>query len=158
MHLFAQVFGPFPGDDNVTYSYTHPLTSSGPLPNASTESANGQDGSNSQRKSNVCQPFYSPGLLTKIPRILGPSEIEALPMILQSLVVPLQDSDIRMQNVRCNMLVALPGGQAVLQEMLVFLAQWDLDEHELTYRLMVQVVSAILSNGKIRELYRAFRR
>jgi hypothetical protein len=75
-------------------------------------------------------------------------------MILQSLVVPTTDSDIRMQNIRCNMLITLPGGVNILREMFIFLAQWDLEETHLSYRLMQQVVSSILNNGKLTDLYR----
>ncbi|KAF8459411.1 hypothetical protein BGX38DRAFT_1264342 [Terfezia claveryi] len=69
--------------------------------------------------------YYKPGLLTDIPRILGPTEIEALPMIVQNSIASIDGTDKDMQGVRCNILLAQESGRALLRELLVFLGAWE---------------------------------
>lgn len=80
--------------------------------------------------------YYNPGFLTDIPRILGPSEIEALPMILHNGIAPIEGTDINMQSVRCNILLAQESGRALLRELLVFLGAWEVEERDFCYKMM----------------------
>lgn len=80
--------------------------------------------------------YYKPGLLTDIPRILGPTEIEALPMIVQNGIAPIDGTDKDMQGVRCNILLAQESGRALLRELLVFLGAWEVEERDFCYKMM----------------------
>lgn len=80
--------------------------------------------------------YYNPGLLTNIPPILGPSEIEALPMIIQNGIAPLEGTDKDMQSVRCNILLAQESGRALLRELLAFLGAWEVEERDFCYKMM----------------------
>lgn len=80
--------------------------------------------------------YYNPGFLTDVPRILGPSEIEALPMIIQNGIAPLEGSDKDMQSVRCNIFLAQESGRALLRELLVFLGAWEVEERDFCYKMM----------------------
>jgi palmitoyltransferase len=108
------------------------------------------------------------GLLTDIPLILGPPEIEALPMILQAGIV---DDRVRggdedeiqgirdapdMHAVRCNILLAQESGRNLLRELLIFIAAWDLQDDDLYFKLMMQIMGAILNNGLMPFAYQAF--
>lgn len=108
------------------------------------------------------------GLLTDIPLILGPPEIEALPMILQAGIVDdrvrhSDDEDIQairdepdMHAVRCNILLAQESGRNLLRELLIFIAAWDLQDDDLYFKLMMQIMGAILNNGLMPFAYHAF--
>jgi hypothetical protein len=111
------------------------------------------------------------GLLTDVPLILAPSEIEVLPMIIQSGIVPPPDptsagyttkeSEVtgmkNMHIVRCHILLAQDNGRNLLRELLIFVAAWDLREEELYFKIMAQVMEAILKNGLMPFSYHAFR-
>jgi len=111
------------------------------------------------------------GLLTDIPLILGPAEIEVLPMIIQTAVVAPEDSSkpgygetldeilaIRnMHIVRCHLLLAQDYGRNLIRELLIFVAAWDLRENELYFKLMSNIMEAILMNGLMPFSYHAFR-
>lgn len=108
------------------------------------------------------------GLLTDVPLILGPSEIEVLPMIVMSGIVPppLKTSDLNadeaiaimnMHTVRCHLLLAQDNGKNLLRELLIFVAAWDLREEELYFKFMVKIMEAILVNGLMPYAYHAFR-
>ncbi|KAF2098398.1 hypothetical protein NA57DRAFT_40837 [Rhizodiscina lignyota] len=111
------------------------------------------------------------GLLTDVPLILGPNEIEVLPMIILSGIVPplLPNSPgygstteetcaIRnMHTVRCHFLLAQDNGRNLLRELLIFVAAWDLREDELYFKFMVKIMESILSNGLMPFSYHAFR-
>ena len=110
------------------------------------------------------------GLLTDVPLILGPAEIEVLPMIIQSGIVPPvpgsqgygknehEATAIRnMHAVRCHLLLAQNNGQNLLRELLIFVAAWDLREEELYFKVMVKIMDAILLNGLMPFAYHAFR-
>lgn len=104
------------------------------------------------------------GLLTDIPLVLAPQEIEALPMIIQAGIVnglgnkgtgtgkERQD----MQGVRCNILLAQESGRNLLRELLIFIAAWDLQDHEFYFKMMMQIMEAILENGLMPFAYQAF--
>ncbi|KAL8786652.1 MAG: hypothetical protein Q9213_002681 [Squamulea squamosa] len=103
------------------------------------------------------------GLMTDIPLVLGPQEIEALPMIIQGGIVPnlaTKSGDGKanadMQSVRCNILLAQEAGRNLLRELLIFIAAWDLPEEELYFKLMIQIMEAILANGLMPFAYQAF--
>ncbi|KAF2092293.1 hypothetical protein K490DRAFT_22563, partial [Saccharata proteae CBS 121410] len=110
------------------------------------------------------------GLLTDVPLILGPSEIEVLPMIIMSGIVPSEPGqpgygstpeDVaamkNMHTVRCHLLLAQDNGRNLLRELLIFVAAWDLREEELYFKFMVKIMEAILTNGLMPFSYHAFR-
>lgn len=108
------------------------------------------------------------GLLTDVPLILGPSEIEVLPMIVMSGIVPPPISSlgatteeinaiVNMHTVRCHLLLAQDNGKNLLRELLIFVAAWDLREEELYFKFMVKIMEAILCNGLMPFAYHAFR-
>ncbi|KAF2197422.1 hypothetical protein GQ43DRAFT_484155 [Delitschia confertaspora ATCC 74209] len=110
------------------------------------------------------------GLLTDVPLILGPTEIEVLPMIIMAGIVPPSEgqpgynpdpsimANIRnMHTVRCHLLLAQDNGRNLLRELLIFVAAWDLREEELYFNFMMKIMEAILSNGLMPFAYHAFR-
>ncbi|KAF2193024.1 hypothetical protein K469DRAFT_730017 [Zopfia rhizophila CBS 207.26] len=110
------------------------------------------------------------GLLTDVPLILGPTEIEVLPMIIMAgIVEPAEgqpghnpDPEVlcnirNMTSVRCHLLLAQDNGRNLLRELLIFVAAWDLREEELYFKFMVKIMEAILSHGLLPFAYHAFR-
>ncbi|KAF2713730.1 hypothetical protein K504DRAFT_371208 [Pleomassaria siparia CBS 279.74] len=110
------------------------------------------------------------GLLTDVPLILGPTEIEVLPMIIMAGIVepsegqpgyhvdPTVFSSIKsMHGVRCHLLLAQDNGRNLLRELLIFVAAWDLREEELYFKFMVKIMEAILANQLLPFAYHAFR-
>ena len=103
------------------------------------------------------------GLLTDVPLVLGPTEIEALPMIIQAGVVDSfglkggeRNGAKNMQAVRCHILLAQESGRNVLRELLIFIAAWDLPDDEFYFKMMVQIMEAILKNGLMSHAYSDF--
>lgn len=99
------------------------------------------------------------GLLTDIPLVLGPQEIEALPMIIQIGICAARDVIIQgrdMQSMRCNILLAGESGRNLLRELLIFIAAWDLQDDEMYFKLMMQIMEAILENGLMPYAYQTF--
>ncbi|EXJ53939.1 hypothetical protein A1O7_09276 [Cladophialophora yegresii CBS 114405] len=107
------------------------------------------------------------GLLTDVPLVLGPTEIEALPMIIQAGIVDnfgskngtaaqQQGLKTNMQAVRCHILLAQEAGRNVLRELLIFIAAWDLPDDEFYFKMMVQIMEAILKNGLMSHAYSDF--
>ena len=102
------------------------------------------------------------GLLTDVPLILGPSEIEVLPMLIMSGIVP-PPSPTPTQNLhnthtlRTHLLLSQPPGRNLLRELLIFVAAWDLREEELYFKFMLKIMEAILRNGLMPYAYHAFR-
>ncbi|KAI1625321.1 spinocerebellar ataxia type 10 protein domain-containing protein [Exophiala viscosa] len=103
------------------------------------------------------------GLLTDVPLVLGPTEIEALPMIIQAGIVDNFGSKNgerqgvkNMQAVRCHILLAQEAGRNVLRELLIFIAAWDLPDDEFYFKMMVQIMEAILKNGLMSHAYSDF--
>nr|POF04588.1 copper transport protein 86 [Quercus suber] len=109
------------------------------------------------------------GLLTDVPLILGPSEIEVLPMLIMSGIVPpanlntstMSDEErnalTNMHTVRTHLLLSQSNGRNLLRELLIFVAAWDLREEELYFKFMVKIMEAILKNGLMPYAYHAFR-
>lgn len=88
------------------------------------------------------------GLLTEIPNILDPKQIEALHMIVKSCILDsagfgLTRAGENLQKTRCRMFLALDCGKSLLRELLVFIAVWDKDEHSLVFQVTTQIVEAI---------------
>ena len=99
------------------------------------------------------------GLLTDIPLVLGPQEIEALPMIIQIGICATRDVITQgrdMQGMRCNILLAGDSGRNLLRELLIFIAAWDLQDDEMYFKLMMQIMEAILENGLMPYAYQTF--
>ncbi|KAI9847478.1 MAG: copper transport protein [Sclerophora amabilis] len=102
------------------------------------------------------------GLLTDIPLVLGPNEIEALPMIIQAGIVDAFASPNpegihdNMQAIRCNILISQESGRGLLRELLIFIAAWDLVEEALYFKIMMQITDAILKNGLVPFTYQSF--
>jgi palmitoyltransferase len=95
------------------------------------------------------------GLLTDVPLVLGPNEIEALPMIIQTGIVdtfatkPPEGIHENMQAIRANVLIAQESGRNLLRELLIFIAAWDLADDEVYFKMMMQIMEALLINGLI---------
>ncbi|KAJ5993757.1 hypothetical protein N7451_009481 [Penicillium sp. IBT 35674x] len=103
------------------------------------------------------------GLLTDIPLVLGPAEIEALPMIVQAGIVDSfglkggeRNGSRNMQALRCHILLAQETGRNLLRELLIFIAAWDLPDDELYFKMMVQIMEAVLRNGLMSAAYSDF--
>lgn len=103
------------------------------------------------------------GLLTDVPLVLGPTEIEALPMIIQAGIVDSfglkggeRSGSKNMQAVRCHMLLSQETGRNLLRELLIFIAAWDLPDDEFYFKMMVQIMESILKNGLLSHAYQDF--
>ncbi|KAJ5316885.1 hypothetical protein N7508_001393 [Penicillium antarcticum] len=103
------------------------------------------------------------GLLTDIPLVLGPAEIEALPMIVQAGIVDSfglkggeRNGTRNMQALRCHILLTQETGRNLLRELLIFIAAWDLPDDELYFKMMVQIMEAVLKNGLMSHAYSDF--
>lgn len=88
------------------------------------------------------------GLLTEIPNILDPKQIEALHMIVKSCILDNAGSGLtkageNLQKTRCRMFLALDCGKSLLREMLVFVAVWEKDESSLIFQVTTQIVEAL---------------
>ncbi|OCL03710.1 hypothetical protein AOQ84DRAFT_325570 [Glonium stellatum] len=130
----------------------------------------GSEGEDSEDNDYIVPGDDGRGLLTDVPLILGPTEIEVLPMIIMSGIVPpgegsagygsTPDEVIAIRNmhtVRCHLLLAQDNGRNLLRELLIFVAAWDLREEELYFKFMVKIMEAILTNGLMPFSYHAFR-
>lgn len=94
------------------------------------------------------------GLLTEVPNILDPKQIEALHMIVKSCIFDNAGSGAtrageNLQRTRCRMFLALDCGKSLLRELLVFIAVWDKDEESLIFQVTAQIVEAIHRNALI---------
>lgn len=88
------------------------------------------------------------GLLTEVPNILDPKQIEALHMIVKSCILDAAGSGLteageNLQQTRCKMFLALDCGKSLLREMLVFIAVWDQDQSSTIFLITSQIVEAI---------------
>ncbi|KAK5166875.1 uncharacterized protein LTR77_007604 [Saxophila tyrrhenica] len=124
------------------------------------------------------------GLLTDVPLILGPSEIEVLPMLIMSghVIPPAEEHPTQRNNykdinpwamphsdalpddilekgakLRTHLLLSQTPGRNLLRELLIFVAAWDLREEELYFKFMVRILEAILKHGLMPYAYHAFR-
>ena len=105
------------------------------------------------------------GLLTEIPLVLGPDEMDPLPMIIKAGICPTSDTPTdpkeaiemkHMQAVRCNILLAQDAGRNLLRELLIFIAAWEFNDDDLYFQLMLQIMEAILNNGLMPFAYQTF--
>ncbi len=152
-----------------------PAQGAPPVSNARNEPDNGA-GPESEDDDSDDDDYVAPGdegrgLLTDIPLILGPSEIEVLPMIIMSGMVPSPSNRlhgkkvdaeeakaiVNMHAVRCHLFLAQDHGRNLLRELLIFVAAWDLREEELYFKFMMKIMEAILQNGLMPFAYHAFR-
>ncbi|KAF2670411.1 hypothetical protein BT63DRAFT_424355 [Microthyrium microscopicum] len=129
-----------------------------------------EEGDSSEEEYDAIPGDNNRGLLTDVPLILGPTEVEVLPMIIQSAIVapldrntpgygttPTEIAAIKnMHIVRCHLLLAQDNGRNLLRELLIFVAAWDLREDELYFKLMASILEAILLNGLMPFAYQAF--
>lgn len=158
-------------------SPTSPFEESGPADDSGpADVADEFDGDESEEDEDSDEDDYAipgedgRGLLTDVPLILGPNEIEVLPMIIMSGVVAPADNSlhpddgysdpntlINMYTVRCHLLLAQDNGRNLLRELLIFVAAWDLREEELYFKFMVKILEAILLNGLMPFAYGAFK-
>lgn len=88
------------------------------------------------------------GLLTEVPNILDPKQIEALHMIVKSCIldsagVGLTKAGENLQKTRCRMFLASDCGKSLLREMLVFIAVWEQPETSLIFQITTQIIEAI---------------
>ncbi|SPO04850.1 uncharacterized protein DNG_07535 [Cephalotrichum gorgonifer] len=91
------------------------------------------------------------GILTEIPNILDPRQIEALYMIIKTCVLDshgdgLSPSGENLQKTRCKMFLALNSGRSLFREMLVYVGIWVLDDTSLVYNVMRDIVLALHQN------------
>lgn len=94
------------------------------------------------------------GLLTEVPNILDPKQIEALHMIVKSCILDWAGSGTtrtgeNLQETRCRMFLALDCGKSLLREMLVFIAVWEKDETSLIFQVTSQIIEAIHNSALI---------
>lgn len=100
------------------------------------------------------------GLLTEIPNILDPKQIEALHMIVKSCIVDTINSLAPYENrqrTRCRLFIALECGKSLLREMLVFIAVWEKEESSLIFQITTQIVEALHHNALLPYTWKALR-
>ncbi|KOS17365.1 Stress response protein NST1 [Escovopsis weberi] len=102
------------------------------------------------------------GLLTEVPNILDPKQIEALHMIIKSCILDNAGSGLtrageNLQKTRCRMFLALDCGKSLLRELLVFIAVWDKDEQSLIFQVTTQIVEALHHSALIPYAWNALR-
>lgn len=88
------------------------------------------------------------GILTEVPNILDPKQIEALHMIVKSCILDNAGSGLtrageNLQKTRCRMFLALDCGKSLLRELLVFIAVWEKDEQSLIFQVTTQIIEAL---------------
>ncbi|KXJ96715.1 hypothetical protein Micbo1qcDRAFT_2502 [Microdochium bolleyi] len=102
------------------------------------------------------------GLLTEVPNILDPKQIEALHMIVKSCILESAGTGAghhgeSMQKARCRILLATDCGKNLLREMLVFIAVWEKDEQSLIFQITSQIVQAIHESSLLPYAWNALR-
>ena len=102
------------------------------------------------------------GLLTEVPNVLDPKQIEALHMIIKSCILDntglaLSRAGENLQKTRCRMLLALECGRSLLREILVFLAVWEKNEQTLIFQLTTQIIEAIHHSALIPYAWQSLR-
>lgn len=102
------------------------------------------------------------GLLTEVPNILDPKQIEALHMIVKSCILDnaglaLSRAGENLQKTRCRMFLALECGRSLLREILVFIAVWEKNEQSLIFQLTTQIVEAIHHSALIPYAWQSLR-
>lgn len=148
------------GPDDVEFNsgYDQPQTM-GELEGGEVEDEEGDDEDESEDDYEEHQPR---GALTDVPLVLGPTEVEALPLMIHSSLFNSglqyhKAEDIRLlQATRCQILLSQKPGQYLLRELLIFIAAWDLKEEDLFYKLMVEITGRIMVHGLLPYAYRVF--
>lgn len=102
------------------------------------------------------------GLLTEVPNILDPKQIEALHMIIKSCILESAGTGVNrhgesMQKARCRLLLATDCGKNLLREMLVFIAVWEKDDQSLIFQITSQIVQAIHESSLLPYAWNALR-
>lgn len=102
------------------------------------------------------------GLLTEVPNILDPKQIEALHMIIKSCILESAGSGLTrhgesLQQARCRIMLATECGRNLLREMLVFIAVWEKDEQSLIFQISSQIVQALHESCLIHHAWEAVR-
>ncbi|KAI8631055.1 hypothetical protein F5Y19DRAFT_473450 [Xylariaceae sp. FL1651] len=102
------------------------------------------------------------GLLTEVPNILDPKQIEALHMIIKSCILDSAGSGLTrhgesLQQARCRIMMATECGRNLLREMLVFIAVWEKDEQSLIFQISSQIVQALHESSLIHHAWEAVR-
>ncbi|KAI0459200.1 hypothetical protein F5B21DRAFT_457546 [Xylaria acuta] len=102
------------------------------------------------------------GLLTEVPNILDPKQIEALHMIIKSCILDSAGSGPTrhgesLQQARCRIMLATECGRNLLREMLVFIAVWEKDEQSLIFQISSQIVQALHESCLIHHAWEAVR-
>ncbi|KAI1353813.1 hypothetical protein F5Y01DRAFT_303040 [Xylaria sp. FL0043] len=102
------------------------------------------------------------GLLTEVPNILDPKQIEALHMIIKSCILDTAGSGPTrhgesLQQARCRIMLATECGRNLLREMLVFIAVWEKDEQSLIFQISSQIVQALHESSLIHHAWEAVR-
>jgi hypothetical protein len=102
------------------------------------------------------------GLLTEVPNILDPKQIEALHMIIKSCILDSAGSGPTrhgesLQQARCRIMIATECGRNLLREMLVFIAVWEKDEQSLIFQISSQIVQALHESCLIHHAWEAVR-
>ncbi|KAH7040254.1 uncharacterized protein B0I36DRAFT_379271 [Microdochium trichocladiopsis] len=102
------------------------------------------------------------GLLTEVPNILDPKQIEALHMIVKSCILESAGTGVNrhgesMQKARCRILLATDCGKNLLREMLVFIAVWEKDDQSLIFQITSQIVQAIHESSLLPYAWNALR-
>ncbi|KXX83452.1 hypothetical protein MMYC01_200031 [Madurella mycetomatis] len=102
------------------------------------------------------------GLLTEVPNILDPKQIEALHMIVKSCILDnaglaLSRAGENLQKTRCRMFLALECGRSLLREILVFIAVWEKSEQSLIFQLTTQIVEAVHHSALIPYAWQSLR-
>ncbi|KAK0703305.1 hypothetical protein B0T26DRAFT_744233 [Lasiosphaeria miniovina] len=92
--------------------------------------------------------YAAAGLLTEVPSILDPEQIEALHMMVKSCILDnaglaLTRAGEKLQETRCRMFLAFKCGRNLLREMLVFIAVWEENKQSRIFQLTTQIVEAI---------------
>ncbi|KAI5861382.1 hypothetical protein GGS23DRAFT_148642 [Durotheca rogersii] len=102
------------------------------------------------------------GLLTEVPNILDPKQIEALHMIVKLCILDSAGSGLTrfgesLQHARCRIFLATDCGRNLLREMLVFIAVWEKDDQSLIFQISCQIVQAMHENALIPFAWSALR-
>ena len=104
----------------------------------------------------------SRGLLTDIPLVLGPNEIEALPLMIESSIRSTADprdtsEEVHaMQALRCYRMISVSAGRNLLRELLIFIAAWDLQDGDPYFRNMTNIMETLLAYGLMPYAFNSF--
>ncbi len=102
------------------------------------------------------------GLLTELPNILDPEQIDGLHMIIKSCIHPSMGSGPNrfgenLQDTRCMMLLLMEGGRSLLREILVYIAVWEREEETFIFKITTQIIESLHILGMIPYAWNALR-